>query len=71
MMLTFLIDIDRVGTRIAIVSSVLVAVVLLHLNIEASLPDVGYLTFVGKFILLTYFICFMAFSSAIPSLLAL
>lgn len=57
-MLSFLMKADAVSERLALVSSTLVAVVLYHISLVASVPATGYLTFTDKFMVWTYIIVF-------------
>jgi hypothetical protein len=58
---SFLMDPDKINTRIAMVSSGLVAAVMFHVSITNQIPPVGYLTFADKFMMLTYFILLVSF----------
>ena len=58
---SFILGPDKAGTRLAMVSSGLVACVMFHLSITSSIPPVGYLTFADKFMVLTYFILLGSF----------
>jgi hypothetical protein len=58
---SFVIDPDKMATRVAMISSALVASVMFHVSISNQVPPVGYLTFADKFMLLTYFILLMSF----------
>ena len=60
-MSSFILGHDKAGTRLAAVSSGLVACVMFHLSITNSIPPVGYLTFADKFMVLTYFILLASF----------
>ena len=55
-MFTFIMDPDKITTRLTVASSSLVAAVMFHINISNQIPPVGYLTFADKFMILTYFI---------------
>lgn len=57
-MLSFLMKADAISERLALVSSTLVAVVLYHISLVASVPATGYLTFTDKFMVWTYLIVF-------------
>lgn len=59
-MLSFLMKVDAVSERLALVSSTLVAVVLYHISLVSSVPATGYLTFTDKFMVWTYIIVFAA-----------
>jgi hypothetical protein len=61
MLFTYWLDIDKVELRLGIVSSILLAAVVLHLTISGDIPPVGYLTFADKFVLLTYFVALASF----------
>jgi len=56
MLFTAILGIQRIELRLGIVSSILIAAILLHLNISNQLPPLGYLTFADKFMVLTYLI---------------
>ena len=43
------------------VGSALVASVMFHISLGNQIPPVGYLTFIDKFMILTYFIILMSF----------
>ena len=58
---SFVIDPDKMPTRVAMISSALVASVMFHVSISNQVPPTGYLTFADKFMLLTYFILLMSF----------
>lgn len=58
---SFLLDPDKITTRLGMAGSALVASVMFHVSIANSLPPVGYLTFADKFMLLTYFILLATF----------
>ena len=53
---SFIIDPDKVTTRVAMISSALVASVMFHVSITNQIPPVGYMTLADKFMLLTYII---------------
>jgi len=53
---SFLIDPDKITTRLGMAGSSLVAAVMFHVSISNQIPPVGYLTLADKFMLLTYFI---------------
>ena len=57
-MLSFLMKADAISERLALISSTLVAVVLYHISLVASVPATGYLTFTDKFMVWTYLIVF-------------
>jgi hypothetical protein len=58
---SFILDLDKLTTRLAMVSSGLVASVMFHVSITGQIPPVGYLTFADKFMVLTYFILLVSF----------
>lgn len=58
---SFIIDPDKIATRVAMISSALVASVMFHVSITNQIPPVGYLTLADKFMLLTYFILLISF----------
>jgi hypothetical protein len=58
---SFLMDPDKIATRLGMVGSALVASVMFHVSISNQIPAVGYLTFADKFMVLTYFILLGSF----------
>ncbi len=58
---SFLIDPDKVSTRLGMAGSSLVASVMFHVAISNQIPPVGYLTFADKFMVLTYMILLFSF----------
>src|SRR3989344_3571074 len=60
-MSSFLMDPDKITTRLAMVSSGLVASVMFHISISNQIPPVSYLTFADKFMMLTYFVLLASF----------
>jgi len=58
---SFLMDPDKITTRLGMVGSALVASVMFHVSIANQIPAVGYLTFADKFMVLTYFILLASF----------
>ncbi|MEM4637451.1 MAG: hypothetical protein QXK76_00305 [Candidatus Woesearchaeota archaeon] len=58
---SFVIDPDKIATRVAMISSALVASVMFHVSITNQIPPVGYLTLADKFMMLTYFILLVSF----------
>lgn len=58
---SFLLDPDKVPTRLGMVGSSLVASVMFHVSISSQIPPVGYLTFADKFMILTYFVLLASF----------
>ena len=61
MLSSFVLDPDKITTRLAMVGSALVASVMFHISLGNQIPPVGYLTFIDKFMVLTYFILLMSF----------
>jgi hypothetical protein len=59
-MFTFIMDPDKITTRLTITTSSLVAAVMFHTSISNQIPPVGYLTIADKFMVLTYFIILAA-----------
>jgi hypothetical protein len=59
-MLSFLMTPDAVNERLALTSSTLVAIVLYHISLVASVPATGYLTFIDKFMIATYVVVFFS-----------
>jgi hypothetical protein len=60
LMFSFIMDPDKIATRLTIATSSLVAAVMFHISISNQIPPVGYLTTADKFMVLTYFIFLMA-----------
>jgi hypothetical protein len=60
-MTSFILEPDKVTTRLAAVSSALLASVMFHVSISSQLPAVTYLTFADKFMVLTYLILLVSF----------
>ncbi|MBN1156206.1 hypothetical protein JXA85_01190 [Candidatus Woesearchaeota archaeon] len=58
---SFLLDPDKITTRLGMAGSSLVASVMFHVSMSNQIPPVGYLTFADKFMILTYFILLMTF----------
>lgn len=58
---SFLIDPDKIATRLAMAGSSLVAAVMFHVSITNQIPPVGYLTFADKFMGLSYIILLSTF----------
>lgn len=54
--ISFVINADKSINRISIVSGALLGAVLFHLNLTATLPPLGYLTFVDVYMLINYVI---------------
>ncbi|MBU5689246.1 MAG: hypothetical protein KQA41_03415 [Candidatus Aenigmarchaeota archaeon] len=61
MLSSFVLDPDKITTRLGMVGSALVASVMYHVSISNQIPPVSYLTFVDKFMILTYFITLLSF----------
>jgi len=61
-MCTFILDPDKIVTRLTMVSTGLVASVMFHISISNQIPPVGYLTMADKFMLLTYFFILASFT---------
>lgn len=62
MLTSFVLDIDKITTRLAMVGSALVASVMFHVSLANQIPPVGYLTFIDKFMVLTYFVILLSFA---------
>ena len=62
MLSSFILDIDKITTRVAMVSSALVASVMFHVSLANQIPPVSYLTFMDKFMVLTYFVILISFA---------
>ncbi len=58
---SFLLDPDKITTRLGMAGSSLVAAVMFHVSISNQIPPVGYMTFADKFMILTYFILLLSF----------
>jgi len=65
---TFVIDPDKITTRITMLGSMLIAAVMFHVAIAGQIPPVGYLTFADKFMALTYVILVSSFMVTIAIL---
>ncbi|MBS3088972.1 hypothetical protein J4402_04320 [Candidatus Pacearchaeota archaeon] len=61
MLSSFILDPDKITTRLAMVGSALVASVMFHVSLANQLPPVGYLTFIDKFMVLSYFVILLSF----------
>ncbi len=61
MLSSFVLDPDKITTRLAMVGSSLVASVMFHVSLANQLPPVGYLTFIDKFMVLSYFVILLSF----------
>jgi len=60
-MSSFILNPEQVATRLAAISSTLMATAMFHVSITNQIPPVGYLTFADKFMVLTYFILLACF----------
>ena len=60
-MASFILDPDKVTTRLGAISSALVASAMFHVSISGQIPPVSYLTFADKFMILTYLILLVSF----------
>ncbi len=58
---SFLLDPDKLTTRIGMAGSSLVAAVMFHVSIANQIPPVGYLTFADKFMVLSYLVLLTSF----------
>ncbi|MBI2151220.1 hypothetical protein HYU21_00655 [Candidatus Woesearchaeota archaeon] len=58
---SFILDPDKITTRLGMNGSSLVAAVMFHVSISNQLPPVGYLTFADKVMILTYFVLLISF----------
>ncbi|MCX7806503.1 MAG: hypothetical protein N3A38_15150 [Planctomycetota bacterium] len=58
---SFILNPDQSNTRLATISSSLVASAMFHISISNQIPPVAYLTFADKFMLTTYFILLSSF----------
>lgn len=61
MLSSFVLDPDKITTRLAMVGSALVASVMFHISLSNQIPPVSYLTFIDKFMILTYFVILLSF----------
>ncbi|MEM2089689.1 MAG: hypothetical protein QXL88_01175 [Candidatus Pacearchaeota archaeon] len=61
MLSSFVLDPDKITTRLSMVGSALVASVMFHVSLINQIPPVGYLTFIDKFMILTYFVMLLSF----------
>jgi hypothetical protein len=61
MLFSFVMDPDKITTRIAMAGSALIGAVMFHISISNQIPPVGYLTFADKFMILTYFVILLTF----------
>lgn len=60
-MFSFVLDPDKITTRLGMAGSSLVAAVMFHIAISNQIPPVGYMTLADKFMILTYFILLSTF----------
>lgn len=58
---SFVLDPDKIITRLGMAGSSLIAAVMFHISITNQIPPVGYLTFADKFMILTYFVLLAIF----------
>jgi len=58
---SFILDPDKITTRLGMAGSSLVAAVMFHVSINNQIPPVGYLTFADKVMVLTYFVLLSCF----------
>jgi len=58
---SFILDPDKITTRLGMNGSSLVAAVMFHVYISNQVPPVGYLTFADKVMILTYFVLLVSF----------
>lgn len=61
MLSSFILDPDKISTRLGMVGSALVASVMFHVSLTNQIPPVGYLTVADKFMMLTYFVLLVSF----------
>lgn len=61
MLSSFVLDPDKITTRLAMVGSALVASVMFHVSLANQIPPVSYLTFADKFMVLSYFVILISF----------
>ncbi len=61
MLSSFILNLDKITTRLAMVGSSLIATVMFHVSLSNQAPALGYLTFADKFMILTYFIILLCF----------
>jgi hypothetical protein len=61
LLFSFILDPDKVTTRLGMAGSTLVASVMFHVSITNQIPPVGYLTFADKFMLITYMVVLTTF----------
>jgi len=56
---------DKLWTRLGVNTSSVIAAVMFHLNVTASIPPVGYLTIADKFMIATYIVLLASLFSSI------
>ncbi|HTL53002.1 MAG TPA: hypothetical protein VL860_10535, partial [Planctomycetota bacterium] len=61
MVSSFILNPDQIITKMATISSSLVASAMFHISIASQIPPVAYLTFADKFMMLTYLILLLSF----------
>ncbi len=61
MLSSFVLNPDKITTRLAMVGSALVASVMFHISVANQIPPIGYLTFIDKFMVLSYFVILLSF----------
>ena len=61
MISSFILNPEQIITRMATISSSLVASAMFHISISSQIPPVSYLTFADKFMMLTYLILLISF----------
>ncbi len=54
LMFSFIMDLDKITSRLAVATSSLVAAVMFHISISNQIPPVGYMTIADKLMILTY-----------------
>ncbi|MDP3881476.1 MAG: hypothetical protein Q8Q31_01215 [Nanoarchaeota archaeon] len=62
MLSSFILDPDKITTRLSMVGSALIASVMFHVSLSNQIPPVGYLTFADRFMILTYFVILVSFA---------
>ncbi|MCX8147140.1 MAG: hypothetical protein N3D84_01595 [Candidatus Woesearchaeota archaeon] len=61
MLSSFVLDPDKITTRLTMVGSALVASVMFHVSLVNQIPHFSYLTFIDKFMVLSYFVILLSF----------
>ena len=64
-MSSFVMNPHQITTRLAAISSALVASAMFHISIANQIPPVGYLTFADKFMVTTYFVLLICFFTSL------